>query len=183
MECRLSTRPLDTAQHSSTQADGVSPIHKASLDTAQHRQMECRRMSPYVAVALSMCRLSTGNRQIECRLSTRPLHTQARSTLKIDTGLSTHRPLHTQACSTLTLSLHTQASPHTGLSTHRPLHTQARSTLTLSIKTLTLSLNTQARPLNTQARPLHHRPAALRGSAPLSRHGDRHSTGRIQHSY
>jgi hypothetical protein len=64
----------------------VSPIHKASRHTAQHRQMECRRMSPYVAVALSMCRLSTGNRQIECRLSTRPLNTSQHSSTQLNTA-------------------------------------------------------------------------------------------------
>ena len=99
--CCLSTRPLDTqlnagrwsvavcrrcvayrlaigrwsvaylqglSTHSSTQADGASPYVAV-----------CRRMS-------TLCRLSTGDRQIECRLSTRPLNTSQHSSKHLNTS-------------------------------------------------------------------------------------------------
>jgi hypothetical protein len=83
IECRLSTRPLDTQLN----AGRWGVAYPQGLST----QLNTGRWS------VAVCRLSTGNRQTGCRLSTRPLNTQARSTLEIDPGLYTHRPLHTQA--------------------------------------------------------------------------------------
>jgi len=109
--------------------------------------MECRRMSPYVAVALSMCRLSTGNRQIECRLSTRPLNTSQHSSTQLNTAQKgrcllylkrNKRCLYVYLCRrcpiyvayrlayTQRLSAHLNTAQHRpidtgkGLSTHRP---------------------------------------------------------------
>ena len=85
---------LHFTQHPSP---SLPPLQGLALYSRAHGGAHHQRSRPQHPSPSWQQLLSTGNRQMGCRLSTRPLNTQARSTLKIGTGLSTHRPLSTQA--------------------------------------------------------------------------------------